>query len=93
MLGSEDPFVYEPVVVQSVEDALIAILSDCNTQAVVARAGLVLKPKMDNPLLARYLNRAGGQEDIDDVVPDDYGAELCRPIAKVRPELDAYLVH
>jgi len=89
---TEDGFMCESVVVPSLEDALIAILFNYNIQAVVVRPGLVLKSKMDNPLLARYLNGIGGQEDIDEVVPEDYGPELCRLIAKVRPELDAYLV-
>ena len=31
-------------------------------------------------------------EDVDALNPEDYGPELCRLIAKVRPELDAYLV-
>ncbi len=92
MRRSEDPFVYESVVVPSLEDALIAVLFNYNIQAVVVRPGLTLKSKTDNPLLARYLTGAGGQEDMDDVVPEDYGPELCRLIAKVRPELDAYLV-
>jgi arginine decarboxylase len=92
MRRSEDPFVYESVVVPSLEDALIAVLFNYNIQAVVVRPGLSLKSKTDNPLLARYLTGAGGQEDMDDVVPEDYGPELCRLIAKVRPELDAYLV-
>ena len=39
----EDPFHYEPVVVPSVEDALIGILFNHNVQAVVVRPGLVLK--------------------------------------------------
>ncbi len=43
-------------------------------------------------ILTRYLARAGGQEEIDALQPEDYGPELCRMIAKVRPELDAYLV-
>ena len=92
MRRTEDPFIYESVVVPSLEDALIAVLFNYNIQAVVVRPGLVLKSKMDNPLLARYLTGVGGQEDMDEVVPEDYGPELCRLIARVRPELDAYLV-
>ncbi len=92
MRRPEDPFIYEPVVVPSLEDALIAVLFNYNIQAVVVRPGLKLKANMDNPLLARYVGGVGGQEDLDDVVPEDYGPELCRLIAKVRPELDAYLV-
>ncbi len=88
----EDPFHYEAVVVKSIEDALIAVLFNHNIQAIVVRPGLTLKSKMDEPILARSLARAGGQEEIDKLQPENYGPELCRMIAKVRPELDAYLV-
>ncbi|GAB5504801.1 aminotransferase class I/II-fold pyridoxal phosphate-dependent enzyme [Pyruvatibacter sp.] len=92
MRRSEDAFVYEALVVPSLEDALVAVLFNHNIQAIVVRPGLVLKSKMDQQIVARYLNRAGGQEEIDNMLPENYGPELCRLIAKVRPELDAYLV-
>ena len=39
MRRPEDAFIYEPVMVPSVEDALIAILFNHNIQAVVIRPG------------------------------------------------------
>jgi arginine decarboxylase len=92
MRRPEDPFIYEAVVVPSIEDALVAVLFNHNIQAIVVRPGLVLKSKMDQQIVERYLNRAGDQEEIDAMLPENYGPELCRLIAKVRPELDAYLV-
>ena len=91
MRRAEDAFVYEPVVVPSLEDALIAILFNHNIQAVVVRPGLSLKSRNRLAILTRYLNRVG-DEDIDALGAEDYGPELCRLIARVRPELDAYLV-
>ncbi len=91
MRRHEDAFVYETVVVPSLEDALIGILFNHNVQAVVVRPGLSLKSRNSLPILTRYLSRLG-DEDVDDFAPEDYGAELCRLIAKVRPELDAYLI-
>ena len=88
----EDPFHYEPVVVPSLQDALIGILFNHNIQAIVIRPGLILESKVELPILTRYLSRAGGIEDIEALSPENYGPELCRLIAKVRPELDAYLV-
>ncbi|RVT82201.1 aminotransferase class I/II-fold pyridoxal phosphate-dependent enzyme [Rhodobacteraceae bacterium CCMM004] len=88
----EDSFVYEPVVVPSIEDALIAILFNHNVQAVVVRPGVTLKSKNELPILKQYLNRVGDDEDVDGLQPHEYGPEACRLIAKVRPELDAYLV-
>ncbi len=92
MRRPEDPFIYEAVVVPSIEDALIAVMFNHNIQAIVVRPGLTLKSSMIETILTRYLARAGGREEIDALIPENYGPELCRMIAKVRPELDAYLV-
>ena len=92
MRRPEDPFIYEAVVVPSLEDALIAVLFNHNIQAIVVRPGLIQKSKLDNEILQKYLNRAGGSDAIDAMNPENYGPELCRLIARVRPELDAYLV-
>ncbi len=89
---AEDPFIYEPVVVPSLEDALIGILFNHNIQAVVVRPGLALKSHNDLPILKQYLKRVASGEDVDDLQPSDYGPEACRLIAKIRPELDAYLI-
>lgn len=92
MRRAEDAFLYEPVVVPSLKDALIGVLFNHNIQAIVVRPGLRMESDVDLPILTRYLQRAGGEESIEDIPPEDYGPELCRLIAKVRPELDAYLV-
>jgi arginine decarboxylase len=91
MRRTEDAFVYEPVVVPSLEDALIAILFNHNIQAVVVRPGLRLKSRNTLSILKKYLSRIG-DEDLDALSADEYGPELCRLIARVRPELDAYLI-
>ncbi|MGB5213788.1 MAG: aminotransferase class I/II-fold pyridoxal phosphate-dependent enzyme [Anderseniella sp.] len=92
MHRNEDAFTYQPVIVPSLEDALIAILFNHNIQAVVVRPGVTLKSKNELSILQRYLSRIGDDEDVDGLQPENYGAELCRLIAKVRPELDTYLV-
>jgi len=91
MRRTEDAFIYEPVMVPSVEDALIAILFNHNIQAVIVRPGLRLKSTNSLPILTRYLARVGDEE-IDELAPSQYATELCRLIEKVRPELDAYLI-
>jgi arginine decarboxylase len=75
MRRPEDPFIYEAVVVPSIEDALIAVLFNHNIQAIVVRPGLSLKSKTELPILTRYLNRAGGAEGIEALAPEDYGPE------------------
>ena len=92
MRRTEDPFIYEPVIVPSLEDALIAILFNHNIQAVVVRPGLTLKSKNALPILKRFISQASGEEEVDALQPHEYGVECCRMVAKVRPELDAYLV-
>jgi arginine decarboxylase len=87
----EDGFIYEAVITPSFEDALIAILFNHNIQAVIVRPGLTLKSENKLPILQRYLTRLE-DEDVDELAPQDYGPELCRQIAKIRPELDTYLI-
>ncbi|MDB6177129.1 beta-eliminating lyase-related protein [Paracoccus sp. Z330] len=88
----EDSFIYEPVIVPSLEDALIAILFNHNVQAVVVRPGLALKSRNNVKLLNKYLRRATGDEDVDALDPEEFGAETCRLVHNIRPELDTYLV-
>ena len=89
---AEDPFIYEAVVVPSLEDALMGILFNHNVQAVIVRPGLVLKSKNVLPIIQQYLSRLNQEEEVDGLQPYEYGPEACRLIAKVRPELDAYLI-
>ena len=89
---AEDPFIYEPVIVPSLEDALMGILFNHNVQAVIVRPGLVLKSKNVLPIIQQYLKRFNEMEEVDALEPYEYGPEACRLIAKVRPELDAYLI-
>ena len=92
MRRPEDAFVYEAVVVPSLQDALIGVLFNHNIQAIIVRPGLTMASNVDSHILTRYLNRAGGARSLEDIPPEDYGPELCRLVARVRPELDAYLV-
>jgi len=92
MRRPEDPFIYEAVVVPSLEDALIAILFNYNVQAIVVRPGLTLRSRNDLPILGQYLKSIDDEEHVDTIEPYEYGPETCRLIAKIRPELDAYLI-
>ncbi|WP_424931769.1 aminotransferase class I/II-fold pyridoxal phosphate-dependent enzyme [Amaricoccus macauensis] len=88
----EDSYIYEPVIVPSLEDALIGILFNYNVQAVVVRPGLTLKSKNNLSLLNKYVQRVSENEEVDDLKPDEFGPETCRLIHKIRPELDVFLV-
>ena len=89
MRRPEDDFTYEAVVVPSMQDALIGVLFNHNVQAVVVRPGLRMQSDVDLPILKNFLNPA---RELEDTRPENYGPELCRLIARVRPELDIYLV-
>jgi arginine decarboxylase len=89
---SEDPFIYEPVVVPSLEDALMGTLFNYNVQAVIVRPGLSLRSHNELPILKQYLKRLNNVLDLEDLQPSEYGPETCRLIGKIRPELDAYLI-
>ncbi len=92
MRRGEDQFLYEAVIVPSFEDALIGILFNHNIQAVVVRPGLSLRSQNETSILQRYLTLMDVEENIDEMRPEDYGPKLTRMIAKVRPELDSYLI-
>ena len=87
---AEDPFLYEPVFVPSLTDALIAVMFNHNIQAVVIRSGLRLESEQTLEILHRYMSRLE-ESALEDIEPNEYGPELCRQIARLRPELDVYL--
>ncbi len=91
MRRREDPFIYEPIVAPSLEDAVIAVMVNHNIQAVIIRFGFDLRTRCEVDILTQYLSRLGN-EDLDELAPHNYGIELCRLLAKIRPELDVYLV-
>jgi arginine decarboxylase len=91
MRRRDDSFVYEPVVVPSFEDALIAVLFNPNIQSVVVRYDFGFSSEHRLKILNRYLNRVG-EDDLASIDPDDYGPELCRLLRRARPELDVFLV-
>ena len=85
----EDAFVYEPVVVGSYEDAVLATIFNYNVQAVVVLDGFPYASRYAIPslreLIAPHLPASplpGG----------DLGKSLARAVKLVRPELDVFLV-
>ncbi|RME35246.1 MAG: ornithine decarboxylase, partial [Gammaproteobacteria bacterium] len=91
MRRDEDPFIYECVVVPSVEDALIGVLFNHDIQAVVVRPGLTFHSRNEVEILRHFLSQSA-MEDLQELAPSEYGPETCRLIGRVRPELDAYLI-
>ncbi|BAT59093.1 lysine decarboxylase, inducible [Variibacter gotjawalensis] len=86
----DDAFIFDIVVVPSFEDALIATLVNFNIQAVVIRNGFPHRSIYHNALLRRFLD--GLDANIEKLPEFERGPRLGREIAKLRPELDLYLV-
>jgi arginine decarboxylase len=86
---SEDEFVYEPVVVESFEDAVLAVVFNDNLQAVVISDGFAYPSQHTVPVLPDILTRQVqlGERSRS----DDLGGLLAQMVRRWRPELDVYL--
>lgn len=86
---SDDPFVYEVVNVGSFEDALIAVLFNCDVQAVVLNERMDFESHFPaariRQLMLSILKIPGEGAD-----PRTYLTALARVIKEIRPELDVY---
>ena len=87
----DDPFVYEIVVVPSFDDALLAARLNFRLQACVVRRRFTHRSRHDSPLLAQFAY-SGGSADLMERSPDDRAQVLARSLARIRPELDLYLM-
>jgi arginine decarboxylase len=87
----DDPFVYEIVVVPSVDDAIMAARLNFRLQACVVRRRFTHRSRHESSFLAQFVV-SSGPDDLMDRSPDDRAQELARSLAKIRPELDLYLM-
>ncbi len=86
----EDAFVYEPVVVGSFEDAVLAALFNFNLQSVLVVEGLAYDSQSSSAALRELLAVHVPQGVTSGRV--DLGVPLCRVLRQLRPELDLFLV-
>jgi arginine decarboxylase len=84
----QDPFIYEPVFVGSLEDAFCAAILNQNLAAVVIQEGFALHSRHDAPIL-RSLTEAALETQAGVKVT---ALRLADALKNVRPELDLYLV-
>ncbi len=87
----EDAMIYEPVLVGSVEDALLGVILNGKIEAVVIFDGIPVPSQHDVPLL-RDLLAAQPELDVTSFAPREVGVTLARFIKHIRPELDIYLL-
>ena len=88
----DDEFVYELVVVSSGDEALIAARLNVNLQAVVIRRRFSHQSTRDLSTLAEFVDTAVSQELADHQSPEERAQILAVSLAKLRPELDLYLM-
>lgn len=86
-----DPFIYDALVVGTVQDALIALLFNHNIQAVVVRYGMPF-PSNNHKGLLREFTRAIDAVDPGDIGRANMGPYLGRITRWFRPEVDRYYV-
>src|SRR5580700_3731657 len=87
----DDPFVYEIVVVPSFDDALLAARLNFRLQACVVRRRFTHRSRHDSSSIAQFAY-SGGAADLMERSPDERAQELARGMARIRPELDLYLM-
>jgi arginine decarboxylase len=87
----DDRFSYELVIVNSAEDALIAARMNANLQACVIRRRFAAAAVHDLSALAHFADsRIAG--DLAGQTQDERAQILARRLARLRPELDLYLM-
>ena len=87
----DDPFVYEIVVVPSFDDAVMAARLNFRLQACVVRRRFTHRSRYDSSSLGQFVD-SGGSADLMERSPDDRAQVLARALARIRPELDLYLM-
>jgi len=87
----DDSFVYEIVVVPSFDDALMAARLNFSLQACVVGRQFTHRSRHDSASLAQFVY-SGGSADLMERSPDERAQVLARSLARIRPELDLYLM-
>ncbi len=82
-----DAFVYEPVIVGSLEDAFCAVMLNPNIAAVIINEGFALRSRHNSVALRPMMTAAGLNDE-----SDASALRLAHVINRVRPELDLYLM-
>jgi arginine decarboxylase len=87
----DDQFVYDIVVVPSFDDALMAARLNFRLQACVVRRRFAHRSRHDTSALRQFVSLLGS-DDLMDRPPDERAQVLARALARIRPELDLYLM-
>jgi arginine decarboxylase len=88
----DDEFVYELVIVASGDEALIAARLNVNLQAVVIRRRFSHQSTRDLSALEEFVDTEVSHELADHLPPAERAQILATSLAKLRPELDLFLM-
>jgi arginine decarboxylase len=87
----DDQFVFEIVVVPSFDEAVMAARLNFSLQACVVCRRFVHRSRHESSFLEQLVDSAR-PDDLMERSPDDRAQELARSLARIRPELDLYLM-
>jgi arginine decarboxylase len=87
----DDQFIFEIVVVPSFDDAIMATRLNFALQACVVRRRFTHRSASDTSSLAQFVGETR-RDDLMERSPDDRAQELARSLARIRPEIDLYLM-
>ncbi len=87
----QDDFVYEPVIVGTFEDALLAVILNVNLESVVIYDGFPFASANELPLFKSWIS-SRLSIDPKTVAAGDYGLLLAKSVKQIRPELDVFLL-
>jgi arginine/lysine/ornithine decarboxylase len=87
----DDQFVYEIVVVPSFDDAVMAARLNFRLQACVVRRRFTHRSRHESSMLRQFASIIGS-DDLMEHSPHDRAQILARALARIRPELDLYLM-
>jgi arginine decarboxylase len=87
----QDKFVYEPVFVSSLEDAVLATILNGSVEAVIVYEGISLHSSHNSPVLREFLTSHLAVSGISPNSPD-YSMALAQGLKQLRPELDIYFL-
>ncbi len=82
----EDDFIYEPVIVRSIEDAFCAVVVNPRIIACMINDGAALRSVHQAPVLRSILDPFA-----DELVGEASGLKLAKILHSIRPDLDLYL--
>jgi len=82
----DDAFIYEIVVVPSLEDAIMAARLNFRLQACVVRRRFARRSPYDSSSLAQFVDSVVA-DDVMELSPEDRVQVLARSLARLRPEL------